>query len=69
VFPDHEKIWSLGCGSVVNLPVIIDNDLVATINLLHQEQHYTPARVDLISLQLSQPAHSSYLRVNQLDSQ
>ena len=63
VFPDHEKIWSLGCGSVVNLPVIIDGQLAATINMLHEEHHYNPARVALIERYLSLPAKRACLAV------
>ena len=33
VFPDHALIASLGCGSVVNLPIVLEDRLVATINL------------------------------------
>ena len=61
VFPDHEKIWSLGCGSVVNLPVIIDGQLAATINMLHEEHYYSPARVALIERYLSLPAKRACL--------
>ena len=56
VFPDFELIQSLGCGSVINLPVILRGDLVATVNLLHVEHHYTAARVKLLETQLSLPA-------------
>jgi hypothetical protein len=69
VFPDHEKIWALGCGSVVNLPVIIDDELVATINMLHVEDYYTQARVDLIISQLTEPARLAYLRAMHLGMQ
>ena len=62
VFPDYEKIWALGLGSVVNLPVIIDNELVATINLLHEEQYFTADRVAHIADQLTEPATAAYLR-------
>ena len=62
VFPDHQKIWALGCGSVVNLPVIVDDELVATINLLHEEQFYTPDRVARIADQLTEPAKVAYRR-------
>ena len=62
VFPDHEKIWALGLGSVVNLPVIVDNELVATINLLHEEHFYTPYRVARIAEKLTEPAKQAYLR-------
>ena len=61
VFPDHEKIWSLGCGSVVNLPVIIGGQLAATINMLHEEHYYSPARVELIERHLSLPARRACL--------
>ena len=40
VFPDHETIWSLGCGSVVNWPVFIADKLVGTVNMLHEEHYY-----------------------------
>jgi hypothetical protein len=45
VFGDYELIGELGCGSVVNLPVLIKGELVATINILHEEQFYTPEQV------------------------
>jgi hypothetical protein len=66
VFPDHEKIWSLGCGSVVNLPVIIDGELAATINLLHEQHYYMPERVNMISSKLSEPSKIAYLRASNL---
>ena len=62
VFPDHEKFWSMGLGSVVNLPVVIDGELAATINMLHEEHHYTPERVRLIREQLSEPARLACLQ-------
>ena len=57
VFPDAELIGRLGCGSVINLPVIEDGHLVATMNILHEEQHYTPDRVAYCNAHLSEPAH------------
>ena len=56
VFPDHELIASLGCGSVVNLPVVLEGELVATINLLDAAGHYTPERVAAIETELAIPA-------------
>jgi hypothetical protein len=56
VFPDHELIASLGCGSVVNLPIILHGDLVATINLLAAPGHYTPERVAIVETQLRVPS-------------
>jgi hypothetical protein len=56
VFPDFELIRSLGCGSVVNLPVVLGDELAATINLLHAEDFYTPERVAALESQLTLPA-------------
>ena len=64
VFPDHEKIWSLGCGSVVNLPLIVEGELVATINILHAENHYTPERVAIIETELAAPSLLAYQKAN-----
>lgn len=56
VFPDYELIDSLGCQSVVNLPVILGGELVATVNMLHETGHYTPERVAAIVRDLTIPA-------------
>jgi hypothetical protein len=56
VFPDFELIRSLGCGSVVNLPVVLGDELAATINLLNAEHFYTPKRVAALESQLVLPA-------------
>lgn len=56
VFPDHELIASLGLGSVVNLPVVLQGDLVATINLLDAAGYYTPERVAAVEAELAVPA-------------
>ena len=56
VFPDHELIASLGCGSVYNLPVVLKGELVATINMLAAPHHYTPARVAAAESLLAVPA-------------
>ena len=44
VFPDHETIWGLGCGSVVNLPIEIAGAMVGTVNLLDAEQFLHPGK-------------------------
>ncbi len=46
VFPDHEQIAALGCGSVLNIPVVVADAVLGTINLLDVPGHYTPARVE-----------------------
>ncbi len=56
VFPDHALIASLGCGSVINLPIVLEGELVATINLLDVAEHYTPERVGLAEDRLAIPA-------------
>lgn len=60
VFPDHETIWSLGCGSVINLPVEIGGEMVGTINLLDVEHYYTPERVALCA-NLALPGKTAFL--------
>ncbi|MCA0963717.1 GAF domain-containing protein [Salipiger bermudensis] len=56
VFPDAELIGKLGCGSVVNLPLIINGKVIATMNILHEEGYYTPERVAQIHDMLRLPA-------------
>jgi len=45
VFYDHELIRSLGCASVINVPVTINDKVIGTINCLHEAGYYTPERV------------------------
>ncbi|WP_281982195.1 GAF domain-containing protein [Thalassorhabdomicrobium marinisediminis] len=67
VFPDHELIGSLGCGSVINLPVVHKGELIATVNMLDAEQHYTPERQQIALEQLTLPALATLLTVAQLE--
>ena len=60
VFPDHELIWSLGCGSVVNLPIEIGGKMVGTVNCLDEEHHYEDARLSRLH-NLLIPAKLSYM--------
>lgn len=60
VFPDHELIWSLGCGSVVNLPIEIGGTMVGTVNCLDAEHHYDEARLSRLH-HLLIPAKLSYM--------
>ena len=46
-FPDAELIFSLGCESVLNLPVVFDGRVLGTINLLHEASWYDEADVPL----------------------
>ena len=45
VFYDHELIKSLGCESVVNIPVVLAGNVIGTINCLHEAGYYTEDRV------------------------
>ncbi len=45
VMPDHETIFGLGCGSVLNLPVCLSGATIGTVNLLHEPLWFTPERV------------------------
>jgi hypothetical protein len=65
VFPDHETIASLGCGSVINLPVVIADELAGTVNLLHEEHFYTQVRVEAAKA-LSLPAKAAFLSAMRL---
>jgi hypothetical protein len=56
VFPDYELINSLGCQSVVNMPVEIGGVLVGTVNMLDVEGYYTPERVQMIRDLIAVPA-------------
>ena len=58
VFYDHELIRSLGCESVLNLPVAHDGKPLGTINLLHEAGWYREEHVPLgrVFAQLAAPA-------------
>lgn len=45
-FPDHALIASLGCGSCLNLPIVVGGRVFGTINLLNVAGHFTPSRID-----------------------
>lgn len=45
VFPDHELIHSLGCESCLNLPIVVQGNVIGTLNCLHEAGHYTPESV------------------------
>lgn len=61
VFADHDRIASLGCGSVMNLPVFEDGTLLATINFLEGEGYFTPDRVRRVVAELSVPSRQAVL--------
>jgi len=59
-FPDWELIGSLGCGSCVNMPVVVGGTVLGTVNMLDEEQHFTLERVALIE-NLQVPAIAAFL--------
>lgn len=65
VFYDHELIQSLGCASVVNVPVVIGGQVAGTINCLHEEGFYTQAKVEAAET-LKLPGAACFL-LKQLD--
>ena len=46
VFSDHELIRSLGCESVINVPIVVDGAVLGTINCLHEAGFYTPDKIE-----------------------
>ena len=41
LFFDHKIITSIGCGSIINIPIINNNKILGTLNILHKEKFYT----------------------------
>jgi len=58
VFFDHEVIRSLGCESVLNMPVRWQGRTIATLNLLHTANWYKDVHLDFMTCaaQLTAPA-------------
>jgi GAF domain-containing protein len=46
VFDDHELIRSLGCESVINVPIVVGGEVLGTINCLHEAGFYTNDKVE-----------------------
>ena len=42
---DHETIAALGCGAALNLPVVVADRVIGTLNLLDAAGHFTPERL------------------------
>jgi len=60
VFPDWEKIQSLGLESCLNLPIIVGADVIGTLNCLNVAGHFTPERIDVAN-QLRLPGAAAFL--------
>ena len=59
---DHETIASLGCGSALNLPVVVGGDVLGTVNLLDAEGWFTADRLAAVET-LRLPACAVLMRV------
>ena len=44
-FFDHELIYSMGLGSVINVPAVYDGQVIGTINLLAGEHFYAQEHI------------------------
>lgn len=62
---DHELINELGCQSIVNMPIIIGDTLIAVVNMLNVEGHFTPERVQMIRDVIAIPAKLAVLVARQ----
>jgi hypothetical protein len=60
VFNDHALIRSLGCESVINVPVEVDGEVIGTVNCLHEAGFYTPDKIEA-SEALKLPAAACFL--------
>lgn len=59
-YPDAEAIFATGCASILNMPVIWQGNVVATVNLLHDEGFYDDAHLPIVRC-LSQAALPAFL--------
>ena len=48
LFFDYEIIESLGCGSIINVPVIYNKKILGTLNILHKEKFYNKNNIKKI---------------------
>ena len=60
VFDDHALIRSLGCESVINVPIEVAGEVVGTVNCLHEAGFYTPEKVEAAEA-LKLPAATCFL--------
>ncbi len=66
VFADHELIRSLGCESVINIPVEVCGEVLGTINCLHEKGYYNQGRVAATQA-LKLPASVCFLLQRSID--
>lgn len=61
VFFDADIIASLGCGSVLNIPVRLRGEIIGTLNLLDVEGYFDEATVERCTRLLRLPAMGCFL--------
>ncbi len=66
VFPDYELIRSLGCESVINVPIVVAGRFLGTINCLDAAGHYTAERI-AASEALKLPGAACFLLQHTID--
>lgn len=59
-FPDHEQIFALGCGSILNMPVRWNGQILGQINLLHEAGHFHDGHLPVVE-KMSQLAVPAFL--------
>jgi GAF domain len=47
-FPDHEKIFALGCGSILNVPICWQGDVLGQINILNRAGHFDEGHLAIV---------------------
>jgi GAF domain-containing protein len=57
-FPDHDRIFALGCGSILNMPVCWQGEVLGQVNLLHEAKHFRQADLPVVEAmaQIAVPA-------------
>jgi hypothetical protein len=48
-FPGHDRIFALGCGSVLNMPVRWMGEVLGQVNLLHEPRHFQNAHLPIVA--------------------
>lgn len=49
IFPDHAQIEALGVGATINLPVVVNDQVLGTVNLLDKDGGYTRSSIEALS--------------------
>lgn len=68
-FSDAELIASLGCNAIVNLPLIKDGEVIATVNLLNSAGYFTDTKLADIHRILLPLAYTAYFASRALAEQ